>query len=666
VAKSPLPPLTREGLSELAQWVSEQGESLPDSLRIALGHYGALVAALSESNRKVGQVVTELRRALGVTPKSERRRTSGEPLGPRSGGDGKRPKSRREKLEVEHDRLLRLAGWHTDIAVRQTKSAKMIKDKIETIPADALEPTPEEKRAQAEQVRCQMERYTYGDGPDPALQSVAEALMKGAQITTSEEVVTIAAPEPEGEGLEVVEQFIEERERHDFTLTVTRVVAEVEKKVVVGKDGKRRVLSGSTASLGPPRYSVTWGFLTNMAMMATQYAMPLHRLANLLSTQDKAFTASSLSRMLRYVGERFAPIYLHLFAELCDSEILMGDDTPPRVLEVNRFFARAAPGERAPWHDYRTQEAAVQHCAEEEEPRFEALLAAELGFEFERRTGEGSKRSIHTTVLAGRSDQEDPRSLIVFYRSHLGGLGNLLEVALAQRHPSGREVIVQSDLATVNLVTDAQLLQRFAIRRVGCGSHARRPFALYEHEDPELCAFMLHRFKGLAMHEHGLDLHGRNPENVLAIRSTDSRKMWEDMKWVAEMMTQRWSRETKLGQGARYILRHYDALTAYLTDPRLAWTNNFSERMLRMEKLIEGGSLFRATLAGRFVLDILRTVFQTAVAARAPLQEYVMFVLQTPAREIAATPEQFTPRAWARTYIDEFEASHSGPDPSAP
>jgi hypothetical protein len=39
------------------------------------------------------------------------------------------------------------------------------------------------------------------------------------------------------------------------------------------------------------------------------------------------------------------------------------------------------------------------------------------------------------------------------------------------------------------------------------------------------------------------------------------------------------------------------------------------------EKLIEESSMFRKTLQGRFALDIIRTVLQTAVAAGVPVHE---------------------------------------------
>jgi hypothetical protein len=51
--------------------------------------------------------------------------------------------------------------------------------------------------------------------------------------------------------------------------------------------------------------------------------------------------------------------------------------------------------------------------------------------------------------------------------------------------------------------------------------------------------------------------------------------------------------------------------------------------------------LFRTTLEGRFALDIMRTVLQTAVAAHAPLQNYVLAVLRASPDEVAVAPARF-------------------------
>ncbi len=72
---------------------------------------------------------------------------------------------------------------------------------------------------------------------------------------------------------------------------------------------------------------------------------------------------------------------------------------------------------------------------------------------------------------------------------------------------------------------------------------------------------------------------------------------------------------------------------------------------------------------GRGALDILRTVLQTAIAAHAPLQPYLLSVLRASPDEIASAPERFTPRAWAAANlvpsIESGEVADAGRPPSA-
>ena len=82
--------------------------------------------------------------------------------------------------------------------------------------------------------------------------------------------------------------------------------------------------------------------------------------------------------------------------------------------------------------------------------------------------------------------------------------------------------------------------------------------------------------------------------------------------------------------------------------------------MLRTEKLIEKNSLFRKSLEGRFVLDIVRTVLQTAVAASIPVHQYLVDVLMSADDAIRDRPEDFTPYAWTDGFPDPDEQSGNG------
>jgi len=698
--------LTAEQCREVAVWIEANREDLPAAVRTFLGLHEAYLAAGEGDplRRALEAAWRELRRALHLTPSSEKRRSSGSLLA----GLPRAPATDEQAaLEAQIARGCQLADWHRglgsghDKRVERLKKrlAKMSKDKqgdtkqdLEEIPPlDEIEPT-EEERAQTKAATARfIEHLLTERRADPAMRSVSETLMPGCAVLVHEEHASLPAVVPEDlADAQVVKTHHEPRVRYDFSVTLTRIELDVEKKVVVDKDGERYVIAASTLEYGPPRYSVTWDALATLATLTAQFALPFNRLGTLLSTREKRFSAGTLGRMLHYVAQRLAPIYLELASQLSQSDYLAGDDTSCRVLEVSSWFeqlrsreeARSAPGrsdtearadpEKPPWNDYATPRAAegsLRRCEElrrerlrrredgdrdavrtsEETPSLGMLIGKRFPFESKRRNGDGPKEAMHTTVVTGRSVAADPTSLVVFYRSHLGSCGNLFESLLTGRDPRRKDLVLQGDLSSSNLVTSEELLARFKIRFIGCCAHARRPFALYEDEDPVMCGAMLHQFLGIAIHEQQLDVFGRNPKNVLAVRQNESRELWEKIRGYATDMADRWSKATNLGAGARYVITHFEKLTAYLDDPRLEPSNTPRERMLRTEKLIEGSSMFRKTLEGRFVLDVVRTILQTAVAAGAPAHDYLVSVLRTSEDEIANHPERFTPRAWVAT-----------------
>jgi hypothetical protein len=691
----------REMAAWIVAWIETYEAIIPKDVVFFLKMHLAYLATEKDPNRKLNATVRELRRAMGILPSSERR-SSGSPLVPLPPQGKDKWADERERLEMLAERSARLSDWHDALVKRHARQAKRIKERlarmatklqnakspkesapqqdeepIEEIPVEEIELTEEEKAETKKQTEQFLAHLRTGDGADPALQSVNETLMPGGAVITEERCEYLEADVPEDlANATVVKTTTETRSRYDFAFTVSRIALEVEKKILEDEDGSRYVVTASTGDWGPPRYSVTWDGLATLAVLVGQLALPFNRLATMCSTPDKRFSAGSLGRMLHYVAERLVPIYLELGEQLANSDILAGDDTTCRVLEVAAHFrkAKVQGGEARPdgqpsWADYRTPKAAEEsfrRCGElkkarvqrredgdrsairtdQETPSLGVLIGRRLPFESSRRDGDGPKKSMNTTVVSGRRVADDPRSLIVFYRSHLGSCGNVFEALLHRRDPERRDVFLQGDLSSTNFVKSPELLDRLNLRVLGCTSHARRPFAIHEDDDPVNCQFMLHLFKGLAIHEQRLDVHGRNRENVLAVRQNESRRMWEMIKDLAQDMTERWSKSTDLGAGARYIINHFDELTAYLDDPRLEPTNNHRERMLRTEKLIESSSMFRKSLEGRFALDVVRTVLQTAVAAGVPVHEYIVSVLRASPEDVAHRPADYTPSAW--------------------
>ena len=703
--------LSREQCHEAASWIAANLSSVPEPVRIILALHLGFLTGGGELRRRFDEMCRELRRALGITRSSERRR-SGDPLGGVGRAVARSAQDERQRLEAQRDRSDRLSDWHDGLTKRHRGQVRRLQEKLtkmknkpksdpmiereqegpsalelelaEEMPVEQIELTAEQQAEVKANTKEFVEHLERGDdATDTELESAEETLMPSGAAVSTEQTERLAADlSQQPQDAKLIKTLQDNRVRYDIAVQVSRIELEVEKQVVVNGNGERTVVSASTDPYGPARYSVTWSALGTLAVLVGQFAIPLNRLATLFSTAGKEFTAGGLSRLMHYVAVRLVAIYIELGEQLSDADIVAGDDTSCRVLELNAYFeqlkATRKKGYRPkpPWAGYRTRAEAQQSIDEcerqrraraqqraegqreakrtpDKEPSIAMLIGRHFDFESPRQDGKGAKQSMNTTVVTGRSVGKDPRSLIVFYRSHLGGCGNLLELILHNRNPSAKDLIVQSDLSTTNLIRDPALVSRFNFRFIGCSAHARRPFALYEDEDPVYCSYILHLFAGLAMHEERLDAHGRNRHNVLAVRQHESRRLWEEILEVATKIESRWSKETKLGAGARYIIKHYDKLTAYLDDPRLQPTNNMRERMLRTEKLIENSSMFRRSLEGRFVLDIIRTVLQTAVAARVPVHEYLVSVLREDPDEIASHPERFTPYAWAARHTAE-------------
>jgi hypothetical protein len=620
------PPLDLLARQELELWLKENADKLPAVVKDALSHYNLLIEGLAGGQQCLKSALLQLRRALGIDASSEKRKNSGDPIGGTVKPGDPKPKDPVAQLLQSLQRYQGLEDWHKALAKELRQKIKGLKKKLmneeqDQLTADELE---QERADSARESAEHRARLALGDGPQVALESAREPFMVGGDVKLEKKTVPASVNPELLVGQEVVSRMTDERTRYGFSLTVSQVTIEVEKVVIKDEGSSTKIISASTRDIGPPKMDVTWEFLANMTIMVSQYA---------------------------YVAQRFVPVYLHNFRSLANARLLSGDDTSNRVNEFSRFLKAAQADPTAagdpPWLSYATREAAEATLKSEAFPSLGVRTAKDLGFEFDRKDGNGQKASMQTTVIWGRGEADAPRSAIVFYRSHIGGFGNLLSICLGMRQPEFKDLTVQSDLSTVNLVS-ADLAKRFAIELAGCVSHARRPFALYEHEDPELCGYMLHFFKGLYIYEKGLDLYGRNDANVRAVRGVDSRQMWEDIKDLAILITQKWSKSSKIGAAAHYILRHFAKLTAYLECPIINISNDFSERMLRMENLIEANALFRNSLEGRFALDINRSSLQTAIAAHAPLQDYIAFVLRASPEEVEANPQAFTALAYAR------------------
>jgi len=515
-----MPSLSSDDQRNLKTWVAENADTVPSYVKNALAQHDLLLEALAGKAQQMRCTVLQLRRALGITASSEKRGSSGSPIGATMNPGDSKPKNPEERAHLKLERILGLEAKHRLMAKKYRRALKNLTD--DKTKAEDIELTAEEVDQSKKESAQFVENLSLGGGPDDSFESPDQSFMQGSHALMEENTVAANVSPELLEGKEVLSRIIEPRTRYGLSIVVTKTTVDVEKVVVKDEGSSTKIISASTRDIGPPGMSVTWEFLAQMAIMASQYALPFHRLGSLLTISGKRFTAAMLSRMFCYVAQLLLPIYLQLFRSLANSPLLSGDDTQTRVLEFARYQKRQKDDTaEAPWAAYTTATKANETFKTQASPSLGVQTAMELGFEWDRKDGHGQKTALQTSLLWGRSEAKDPRSTVVFYRSHIGSFGNLVSMCLAGRSSEFKNVLIQSDLASVNLVTDAELKARFDITMAGCASHARRPFALYKAEDPQHCQQMLDLFTGLYIYEKALDLTGRNEANVLAVRRAD-------------------------------------------------------------------------------------------------------------------------------------------------
>lgn len=586
-------------LKEAVLWVKAHKPSIPNSVYDAVMLSVTVRCQLEGARQKTSKLLATLRREFGLTPKSER------------GKIGAPPKSK--ALQTDEERIAALKARRAKLLAEIRRyEDRLGKGRQKRQKKPVVAPLPEQV--------------------DPVFQRTEEAVFSGDLANLLLEQSRLAVNKVQNfENPRGLHSVADTRTRHEFGVTTKTITFEVE-TVTDPRTGKS--VTASTDDIGPPNSQATWTGIANTIIAVIGYAIPINRLALMLKASCPYFTSTRLCFYLKMSAEFFEPIYSCLGGQIPDVDVIQGDDAKGRVIEINKALKDGG------------------ELGEPPEGSLVAKVAAIFGRVFFRKDGKGPKRSLNVSVVIGKTQNNDPRSYIFFFRSHLGTLGDLLTKMLETRSPKKKDLTILTDLATTNLVS-TEIYNKFNITHAGCGPHARRPFWRHKEKDQRLCYWMLSAFLVLEQIEDRIDDLGRNRGRILRYRGRYSRKVWAAILKRCEAVMRGetvyghfWPKTSELYIACQYIVNHYKKLTRYLDDPRLPSNNNLSERVLRWDKIMQDGSKFRLTEAGRLHVDILRTIVHTCSAARVDLRNYLLFVFKNRAA-IAIDPEQFTPYAYA-------------------
>ena len=592
--------MTREApshqeLSEAKIFLENNPANFPAPIADVLLRVLGVYAGFLQSAWRAKNTLSRLREAMGITPKSERG-------GQNTGNSESQSTFQFENLSSVQKEVL---------AMFETKRAEAHKEK-----------TDYDKKIRAIKPKVQEPRQLEFDLTSEMLFS---------------EPASLREQEKQRETVERKVEFGHSTGLHstfDYTKRVDLkiVVTETEHQVETVTDPTTGVaVRASMADIGPEGFQLTWCAIANLVKLHVGFAIPINRLQMIIGQPE--FSSGKICRILNYVATQLLPVYLYLIEALSDTDIISGDDTKTKILELD------SPGEDS-----------LANSIDEM-----------LGFAQSKKNGEGQKKGINVSLLVGRSQKEDPRSTIRFFRTHLGSVGDLLSQALELRNPKAGSLTFQGDLSTSNLPR-TELMNKFQVTIAGCGAHARRPFWRYKEDDGALCYFMLRGFLMLSQIESRIDSRGRTKETVLKLRGRYAKWVWQTLKnrciaattgEISGRATYRkncgpqiWPPSTELHTACRYVIKHFEELTRYLTNPYLRYTNNGIERALRIEKCMLSSSKFRKTRNGRAVLDVLRTINATCTAAKIDLTVYLRYAFKH-LHDLRENPKNYTPYAVA-------------------
>lgn len=444
------------------------------------------------------------------------------------------------------------------------------------------------------------------------------------------EVYRIPLPLPPGD--EKRKKSIRSRSVKEFRIEYRDI--EIEQEHYTDSEGNRHYAKDSKP-IAPPYIGYTYTTIINIMIMTVSFGIPLNRLEKMFSGFPSGFSSSGMWHLLEHAAQRFLPVYLQLGKELNYAEYLKADDTYPRVLQLARMNDSL---------EIEEDELNISGLRKEVEKVYPLISEKADGT---------PKKKILTSLVSGAIEQNNEASRILFFRTHKGSVGNLLNYIFEQRDSLDssrfpKKVCLTSDLSKENIPSPEVIRERaIHLDSAGCLAHARRGIFKHRKADPEITERMLKTFEEIYSIEDYIktELENSYRERVEA-RRTLSYRLWQLILKDAKKLISKWP-QSDIKQAADYIINNQKLIQKFLEDGFLDPDNNYSERALRPEKIFKNNRLFCRTVHGRTILDILLTIIRTATAADVNMEEYLLYVLQAPEELVKASPEKYTPYSFS-------------------
>jgi transposase len=337
----------------------------------------------------------------------------------------------------------------------------------------------------------------------------------------------------------------------------------------------------------------------DVAIVLAKYGakLPFYRLAQMQESCGVPVSESVMFERSEQVADRALPVYLALKQEAANGEVIHTDDTPVKILS----------------------------CLKEDQEE-----------DVERRATNTSGMVVKTT--AGH--------LIALYASGRRHAGENLDQLLEGRAEELGPPIQMADALAANWKGKRP---RIAAK---CWAHARRKFIEIEESFPLACGVVLEAIGKVYGYE--AETIGMRAEDRLAHHQAWSgpviAKLYE---WIEQQFEQRSVEPNgSLGQALRYLQRHRQELTKFLSLVNIPLDNNPAERALKPVVLMRKNSMFYRNEHGASISDLLMSLIESCRLNDVDAWDYLLTLLSETAK-VRSNPRAFLPWNYRRAELED-------------
>jgi len=321
---------------------------------------------------------------------------------------------------------------------------------------------------------------------------------------------------------------------------------------------------------------------------------PFYRLENLQKQFGIPLPAATQWELAEGVGNVGCPVYRELINQGAQGEVIHNDDTGVKILSL---------------------------LADIEQERKERIGGAQ------QKGDKNSERSgMFTTGIVSKVGK---REIALYFsgRNHSGRRSKSLEppVQMCDAEARNKPKEAKTDMSN-------------------CLAHGRRKFFDLVDTFPSECLVVIEALAKVYGNDQITKKQDMSGAERLRFHQSHSGPVMNKLRnWLDTQFEERKVEpNSSLGSAVKYMIKHWEKLTAFLRIENAPLDNNVAERILKMVILHRKNSYFYRTEVGSAIGDILMSIIQTCNLAKVNAFEYLVSI-QKHAGKVLLNPEQWLP-----------------------